>query len=44
VQSNLSGFLTGIEVFDPTNNQPRRLGELARRRALLESLGCEGEE
>jgi hypothetical protein len=42
-QSNLSGFLTGIDVFDPTSSQQRRFSELARRRGLLESLVCEGE-
>jgi hypothetical protein len=43
-QSNLSGFLTGIDVFDPITGQQRRLSELGRRRALLESLVCVGEE
>lgn len=42
-QSNLSGFLTGIDAFDPITGQPRRLSELARRRGLLEALVCAGE-
>jgi hypothetical protein len=42
-QSFLSGFLTGIDAFDPISGQPRRFSELARRRELLESLVCEGQ-
>ena len=40
-QSQLSGFLTGTTVFDPITGEPRRLAELARRRALLEAAVCE---
>ena len=39
-QSQLAGFQTGITVFDPVTGEPRRLAELARRRALLESVVC----
>jgi hypothetical protein len=42
-QSNLSGFLSGTTVFDPTSGQQRRFSELARRRGLLETLVCEGQ-
>jgi hypothetical protein len=38
--SFLSGFLTGVTVFDPETGQPRRLAELARRRQLMESVLC----
>ena len=31
---------TGITVNDPVTGEPRRLAELARRRALLESAVC----
>jgi hypothetical protein len=43
-QSFLSGFLTGITVFDPVTGEPRRLAELSRRRALLQSVVCEDDE
>src|SRR5262249_14245687 len=38
--SQLSGFLTGIDVSDPVTGAPRRLSELARRRGLIEALIC----
>jgi hypothetical protein len=41
-QSELSPFLTGTDVSDPVTGQNRRLAELARRRALLESVVCAG--
>ncbi|HMI93703.1 MAG TPA: LamG domain-containing protein [Polyangiales bacterium] len=39
-QSALSGFLSGITVSDPITGEPRRLAELARRRALMEAVVC----
>jgi hypothetical protein len=41
--SMLSGFLTGISVFDPETRQERRLNELGRRRQLLERVVCASE-
>lgn len=41
-QSSLSGFMTGTTVFDPETGEPRRLAELARRRALMEEVVCAG--
>jgi hypothetical protein len=38
--SILSGFLTGVTVFDPVTRQQRQLNELGRRRQLLESVVC----
>jgi hypothetical protein len=38
--SSLSGFLTGETVSDPVTGAERRLGELKRRRQLLESVVC----
>jgi hypothetical protein len=42
-QSALAGFQTGTTVFDPMKGEPRRLAELARRRALLEAVVCADE-
>jgi hypothetical protein len=39
-QSFLAGFQTGTTVFDPFTGESRRLAELARRRALMESVVC----
>jgi hypothetical protein len=39
-QSELASFQTGTTVFDPVTGEPRRLAELARRRALLEAVVC----
>lgn len=38
--STLSAFLTGETVSDPATGAPRQLGELKRRRQLLESVVC----
>jgi hypothetical protein len=38
--SALSGFLTGETVFDPVTGAQRRLGDLKRRRQLLEAVVC----
>jgi hypothetical protein len=42
-ESELSGFMTGIDVFDPFTGQPRRLNDLARRNADLKAVVCAGE-
>ncbi|MEY4579966.1 MAG: hypothetical protein RL701_4669, partial [Pseudomonadota bacterium] len=42
--SALSGFLTGETVFDPVTGAERRLGDLKRRRQLLESVVCADEQ
>jgi hypothetical protein len=41
--SRLSGFLTGIDTFDPVSGQPRHFNELARRRGLIEAQVCADE-
>jgi hypothetical protein len=41
--SQLSGFLTGTDVFDPITGQMRHLNELARRRGLVEAVVCTDE-
>jgi hypothetical protein len=41
--SQLSGFLTGTDVFDPMTGQMRHLNELARRRGLVEAVVCADE-
>jgi hypothetical protein len=38
--SALSAFMTGETVSDPVTRAPRQLGELRRRRQLLESVVC----
>jgi hypothetical protein len=39
-ESSLSGFMTGIDVFDPVSGQIRRLNDLGRRNADLKALVC----
>jgi hypothetical protein len=39
-ESTLSGFMTGIDAFDPISGQPRRLNDLGRRNADLKALVC----
>jgi hypothetical protein len=39
-ESRLSGFLTGIDVFDPFSGQQRRLNDLGRRNADLKAVVC----
>jgi len=41
-ESNLSGFLTGITVFDPQDGQPRTFNDLGRRKADLNAVVCGG--
>jgi subtilase family serine protease len=41
-ESSLSGFLTGITVFDPVTGTPRAMNDLQRRNADLQSLLCGG--
>jgi hypothetical protein len=43
-ESSLSGFMTGIDVFDPVSGQIRRLNDLGRRNADLKALVCPPEE
>jgi len=38
--SVLSGFLTGVDSFDPISGQQRHFSELARRRGLIEKVVC----
>jgi hypothetical protein len=39
-ESFLSGFMTGVDVFDPVNGTQRRLADLARRNADLKAIVC----
>ena len=38
----MSGFLTGTTVFDPDSGEARTFNDLARRRADLKAVACEG--
>jgi hypothetical protein len=39
-ESSLSGFLTGIDHFDPFTGEPRSFNDLKRRRLDLEAIVC----
>jgi hypothetical protein len=39
-EAQLSGFMTGITVFDPVTGDPRTLNDLGRRRVDLQGLVC----
>ena len=40
-EASLSGFLTGISVFDPFSGEVREMNDLKRRRVDLEGIVCE---
>jgi hypothetical protein len=39
-ESQLSGFMTGVDVFDPVTGEQRRLNDLGRRNADLKDIVC----